>query len=103
MGASKEDGAISVTLIQFSECEMYTEYTPSVGTTDQCLREIVQYEAYREEYCVLFPTSYFVLQISVTTLNGRALKGTVRATLLDCNGAQKRRARDNLFQSIRHE
>lgn len=52
-----EDGAMPALSTPFLKCKLYTHYTHSVGSADQCLCEIVQYEASRHEWSGLFPTS----------------------------------------------
>lgn len=44
MEARREDGALCMLSIPILKLEMYSQYTPSAGSADQCLPEVVQYE-----------------------------------------------------------
>lgn len=45
---------MSAPLVPFAECVLYTEFTPLVGSAEQSLPEIVQYEVYEEERILYF-------------------------------------------------
>lgn len=84
----------------FSKLEMYTQYTPSIGSTDQYLPEIVQHEACRQEWSTLCPTNSSELQFWQSIWNSIALKGRGAQALADCSSGRKRCVRKKWFQNL---
>lgn len=74
--------------ISLFECKFYMFYTPSVGSADFCLKEVVQNEASRQEPIALFPTGEVLLQVLEITRITTALKGASQI-LADRNKAKK--------------
>lgn len=60
--------------IPFLESKLYTQYTPSVGSNDLCLLEIMHYEASREDFSSLLPTNESMSQGDEIIRNNSALK-----------------------------
>lgn len=56
MTLRRGDGTIFTPSTLHVESEMYTQYLPSVGSADQSLRDLVQYDVGRQERSALFPT-----------------------------------------------
>lgn len=71
--------------IPFLECEIYTKYPLLVGSANNLLREIGQYEPCRQECSCLFQTSESVLPLLEKFLRDKALEGRMRQTMVGCN------------------
>lgn len=84
----KDDETISTPLTLFLEYKRYTQYTTSRGSTDECLQEMMRYEACSKERTGLFPLSESSLHVLEIIWFNRALKGRVTKILVDCSSAQ---------------
>lgn len=82
----------------FLECAMYSQYTVSVCSADECVRKKVQLETCGQDLSSLFPSNESVLQGLKIIRNNTVVKDWVRQTLDDCNGDQSRSTRDTLFK-----
>lgn len=74
--------------IPFWACQLYTSYTLSVCGSDQWLREVVHYDACRQECSALILSSKSVLQVLKMNWNSTALRDTVTQTLAYCRSVQ---------------
>lgn len=63
----------------------------------------MEYEACRQKYCALFPTSKSVSQVVEINRNNSALKGKVMQLLGEGSIVRKRRVRNNSFQCLPYD
>lgn len=103
MGTRQEDETIFVPSSPVLNCESHIYYTPSVGCADQSLRKLVQHEARRQEYRAILRSGEYVLQVFEFISEIKTLSGTVTTILADSNSARKRRARDQLSQTLGYD
>lgn len=89
MEIRREDEMMFTPSIPFLECKVYTKYIPSVGSANQCLREIKPYEVSRRKDSTLFLTNKSVLQVLKNIQSNRDLKRVVTYRLADGNSAIK--------------
>lgn len=65
------------------------QLTPSAGSALQRLRKIVQFQASRQRWSAIFPTSESVSQMLIITLNTNEQKKRVTQSLASFKSARK--------------
>lgn len=63
MGVRRENETMLAPSIPFLKCELYTQYTPLVGSANQCMPEIVHIKRVDRNRVLSLHTSETVLQI----------------------------------------
>lgn len=72
----------------------------SVGKADECLQDILQYDACRQEHSASFLVSECILRVLESIWDSMVLRVGVVLTFADCNSAGRSRRKDKLFQRL---